>query len=392
MHSLELTILMPCLNEAETLAICIDKAQRFLKDNNISGEVLVSDNGSADGSREIACSHGARVVDAPVRGYGAALAAGIQEALGKYVIMGDSDDSYDFLNLMPFLLKLREGYDLVMGNRFAGGIAKGAMPFLHRYLGNPVLSFIGRVFFKSSRCGDFHCGLRGFNRNAVMRLDLRTAGMEFASEMVVKAALMKLKITEVPVMLACDGRHRASHLRTWRDGWLHLRFLLMYSPRWLFFYPGLALFIAGLSAMILLTHGAVRIGVVTFDVHTLVMAGMLMIVGSQFIVFAFLAKQYAVTHGLHHPFSRSITQLSRVLSLERVLILGVLATLGGLAGVIVSIIVWGNHHFGVLDYEAIMRIIIPASVAIVTGLQTMFGAFMTGIMGLAAPAASPMSR
>src|SRR4026208_2626990 len=242
----ELSILMPCLNEAETLATCIKKAQKALESLNVRGEVVIADNGSTDGSPEIAASLGARVVHVAEKGYGSALLGGLNAARGKYIIMGDADDSYDFTNLGPFLEKLRAGYDLVMGNRFKGGIAPPAMPPLHKYLGNPVLTGIGRLFFRSP-CGDFHCGLRGFKKEAVMNLDLRTTGMEFASEMVVKATLHKMRITEVPTTLSPDGRSRAPHLRSWRDGWRHLRFLFLYSPRWLFLYPGLLLILIGLG-------------------------------------------------------------------------------------------------------------------------------------------------
>ena len=246
---MELTILMPCLNEALTLPICIKKAKTFLTDNNVDGEILIADNGSTDGSQDLARELGARVVDIPEKGYGAALIGGCNAALGKYVIMGDSDDSYDFLNLMPFVEKLREGYDLVMGNRFKGGIEKGAMPPLHQYLGNPVLSTIGRILYRSD-IKDFHCGLRGYNRESILGLNLHTTGMEYASEMVVQATLHKLKICEVPTTLKKDGRDRPPHLRSWSDGWRHLTFLLMHSPNWLFLYPGLILWVIGLVVSI----------------------------------------------------------------------------------------------------------------------------------------------
>ncbi|MEJ2153150.1 MAG: glycosyltransferase family 2 protein, partial [Gemmatimonadota bacterium] len=245
----ELTILMPCLNEAETLGVCIKKASGYLTSRRIEGEVLIADNGSTDGSREIAEDLGARVIAVEEQGYGNALIAGIEEAQGRYVIMGDADDSYDFANLDPFVDRLRCGFELVMGNRFKGGIEKGAMPFLNRYLGNPVLSFVGRLFF-GSRTGDFHCGLRGFDKNAIQRLGLNSGGMEFASEMVVKATLQNLTISEVPTTLSPDGRTRSPHLRRWRDGWRHLRFLLLFSPEWLFLYPGLFFMGLGLFSMI----------------------------------------------------------------------------------------------------------------------------------------------
>jgi glycosyltransferase involved in cell wall biosynthesis len=243
---LELSVVMPCLNEAETLAACIKKIQASLSQNHIKGEIIVADNGSTDGSQEIATKMGVRVIHVDEKGYGNALMGGIAAARGKFIIMGDADDSYDFTALMPFLDKLREGYDLVMGNRFKGGVQPGAMPFLHQYLGNPVLTFIGRLFFRSP-CGDFHCGLRGFTREAILKMDLRTVGMEFASEMVVKATLHKMRIAEVPTTLSPDGRSRPPHLRSWRDGWRHLCFLLLYSPRWLFLYPGALLMLIGFA-------------------------------------------------------------------------------------------------------------------------------------------------
>ncbi|TVR00847.1 MAG: glycosyltransferase family 2 protein [Desulfovibrionales bacterium] len=285
---------MPCLDEAETLAVCIQKAQRFLEDNAVSGEVVIADNGSTDGSQDIARSHGARVVDVSERGYGSALMGGIKAACGKFVIMGDADDSYDFSSLMPFLLKLREGNELVMGNRFRGGIKPGAMPPLHRYLGNPVLTGIGRLFFKSP-IGDFHCGLRGFSRSAILNLNLRTTGMEFASEMVVKATLNKLRIAEVPTTLSPDGRSRPPHLRSWRDGWRHLRFLLIYSPRWLFLYPGIGLFLLGAFGMLGLAFGPVRIGDLGLDIHSMLYASLFIMLGLQCISFAFFSKIYGIS-------------------------------------------------------------------------------------------------
>src|SRR5215211_8776310 len=276
----ELSVLMPCLNEAETLATCIKKAQKALEDLNVNGEVVIADNGSTDGSPEIAASLGARVIHVAAKGYGSALLSGIKAARGKYIIMGDADDSYDFTNLGPFLEKLRAGYELVMGNRFKGGIAPNAMPPLHKYLGNPVLTGIGRLFFRSP-CGDFHCGLRGFSKAAIQRLDLRTRGMEFASETVVKASLQGLKITEVPTTLSVDGRNRPPHLRSWRDGWRHLRFLLLYSPRWLFLYPGAFLMVAGFISGGWLLQGPVVINNVGFDVQTLLYAAAAIIIGFQ---------------------------------------------------------------------------------------------------------------
>ena len=294
---LELTILMPCLNEAETIARCVDKARGFLSARGVAGEVLVADNGSSDGSQAIAEAHGARVIGVPERGYGAALIGGIAAARGRFVIMGDADDSYDFAALMPFVERLRAGADVVMGNRFQGGIAAGAMPALHRYLGNPGLSFLGRLFF-GVRTGDFHCGLRGFDRDRVRVLDLRTTGMEFASEMVVRAALAAYRIEEVPTTLSPDGRSRPPHLRPWRDGWRHLRFLLIYSPRWLFLYPGLAILLAGMIGTAVLLPGAVSIAGIVFDLHTFIVSCFAILVGLQSITFAVIARKYAAQRGL----------------------------------------------------------------------------------------------
>ena len=293
--ALELSIVMPCLNEIETLATCIDKAQRFLLDSGIDGEVIIADNGSTDGSIEAATAHGARVVHVPMRGYGAALGAGIAAARGRFVIMGDSDDSYDFSRLLPFVEQLRGGADLVMGNRFRGGIAAGAMPLLHRYLGNPVLSFIGRLFFRIP-VGDFHCGLRGFRRDRIADLGLTTTGMEFASEMVVHSALAGLAIREVPTTLSPDGRSRPPHLRTWRDGWRHLRFLLLFSPRWLFLYPGLLIMALGAVLVFTLLPGPMPLTQhVTLDIHSIVVGCLAVLIGAQCLSFGIIARRFAAS-------------------------------------------------------------------------------------------------
>lgn len=377
---MELTILMPCLNEAETLERCIKKANSFLATSGVKGEVVIADNGSTDGSQDIARRNNARVVDVPAKGYGAALAGGIRAAHGQYIIMGDSDDSYDFSSLMPFIEKLREGYQLVMGNRFKGGIARGAMPFLHKYLGNPVLTFIGRLLFKSS-CGDFHCGLRGFNKEAIQGLNLRTNGMEFASEMIVKSALYHLRIIEVPTTLSKDGRSRPPHLRTWRDGWRHLRFLLMYSPRWLFFYPGLFFITLGTALIGLLLPGPLKIGTVELDVHTMLLAGTATILGTQIVIFAVLAKQYASNHGLL-PRNARWNSIMEFISLERMLIFSIVILVMGIVGIVLAVTQWGAARFGHLNYENVMRYIIPSVTLIVTGLQIFFGAFLSGILNL----------
>ena len=377
-EDMELTILMPCLNEAETLELCIKKAFHFLEEYRVKGEVLIADNGSTDGSQEIARRCGARVTDVPVKGYGAALMGGCDAAYGKYVIMGDADDSYDFLNLMPFVEKLREGYDLVMGNRFKGGIAKGAMPPLHRYIGNPVLSFIGRLFYPSN-IGDFHCGLRGYNREAIQKLDLQTTGMEYASEMVVKATLMNLKMTEVPTTLAPDGRSRPPHLRSFRDGWRHLKFLLMHSPKWLFLYPGSFFFVLGLIIMIALLPGPLTIGSVSFDIHTMLVGSGCMLLGAQTVQFALFTNAYAKVSGFI-PVTQKADNLLEKITTEKGALLGVILTLIGLVAAIASVVIWKNTQFGDLDPQQVMRYTIPAMTCIVIGVQFIFGSFFLGIL------------
>ena len=376
----ELTVLMPCLNEAETLAVCIEKAKRSMRELGIDGEVLIADNGSTDGSQEIAIELGARVVPVERKGYGNALMRGIAKARGEFVIMGDSDDSYDFSGLGPFVEKLREGYDLVMGNRFLGGIQDGAMPNLHRYLGNPVLTAVGRLFFKSP-CGDFHCGLRGFRRQSMLSLDLRTTGMEFASEMVVKSTLHKFRITEVATTLQPDGRSRPPHLRSWSDGWRHLRFLLLYSPRWLFLYPGVLLMAAGLIAGLFLMSGPVFIGGIGFDAQTLLYAAAATILGYQGIAFAFFTKIFAISEGLL-PEDPRMSYTSIKLNLEKGLIAGLALTLMGIAGSFYSVWTWKQAVFGVLDPTHTLRIIIPAITALVIGVQTIFFSFFLSVLGL----------
>lgn len=377
----ELTILMPCLNEAETLEVCVRKARQFLETHNIDGEVLIADNGSTDGSQDLARQAGARVVDIPVKGYGAALIGGIDAAAGRFIIMGDSDDSYDFSNLMAFVERLRAGFELVMGNRFQGGIKPGAMPPLHRYLGNPVLTGIGKILFRSP-LGDFHCGLRGFSRDAIRKLDLRTTGMEFASEMIVKATLNGLKVTEVPTILSPDGRSRPPHLRSWRDGWRHLRFLLMLSPEWLFFYPGLVLVLLGLVGLATLSLGPVRVASITFDINTLLLAGVAVIVGIQAIGLAVLAKQFCIGNRLLPPDPR-FRSLADRLSLEFLLVIGGLLTVAGGIGIIVAILTWRQTGFGNLDAASMMRLLVPSSTALCVGLQLAFTAFFKGVLGLA---------
>lgn len=377
----ELTILMPCLNEAETLATCIRKAQRFLADNAISGEVLIADNGSTDGSREIAATEGARVVPVPARGYGAALLGGIASARGTYTIMGDADDSYDFTRLMPFLEQLRAGADLVMGNRFKGGIAPGAMPATHRYLGNPVLSWLGRRFFRIP-IGDFHSGLRGFKTDRVRALGLSTMGMEFASEMVVRSALAGYRITEVPTTLAKDGRSRPPHLRTWRDGWRHLRFLLIYSPRWLFLYPGLALLAIGLTGVALLFPGELRIGSNALGVHTFVAACMLVLIGIQSTTFAAIARRYATARGLLPP-SMRYSGFLRSLTPERLLVIGLVLFVVALVGLIWSAWQWISVDFGPLTDQRILRVLVLSLTGLAAAVQLWLAGFLASLMEIA---------
>jgi glycosyltransferase involved in cell wall biosynthesis len=376
---IELTILMPCLNEALTVGTCIDKAFRFLARTGIGGEVLIADNGSTDGSQAIAASFGARVVSIPQKGYGAALNGGIEAARGRFIIMGDADDSYDFLTLDPFVAELRAGADLVMGNRFRGGIEAGAMPPLHRYLGNPVLTGIGRLFFHK-RIGDFHCGLRAFRRDSIRSIGLASSGMEFASEMVAKAALHKLRISEVPARLSKDGRDRPPHLRSWRDGWRHLRFMLMFSPNWLFVYPGGLLLLLGILGMVMLRHGPVQLGSVSLDINTLVYAGDAAGVGSQILTFGLLAKLYSAAQGFWPP--DRLTQWWRQVPFEIVLIGGGLIALAGLLWSIAAVTRWGMVNFGPLKQPDTLRSIIPAATLMVVGVQWMFFSFLKGLLKL----------
>ncbi|BAF88218.1 dolichol-p-glucose synthetase [Azorhizobium caulinodans ORS 571] len=376
---LELTILMPCLNEAETLGVCVDKAMAYLKRSGISGEVLIADNGSTDGSQAIATAGGARVVAVPERGYGAALKGGIAAARGRYIIMGDADDSYDFSRLDAFVERLRAGTDIVMGNRFQGGIGPGAMPFLHRYLGNPVLSFLGRLFF-GIEVGDFHCGLRGFNTEAVRKLRLETSGMEFASEMVVRASLAGLSIVEVPTTLKKDGRSRPPHLKTWRDGWRHLRFLLVYSPRWLFFYPGLVLILLGGTGVAALYPGPLSITPhLRLDIHTFLVAAMTVLIGVQAISFGVVARRYGALLGFL-PASEDLERVLHAFSLERVLraalVLGVL----GLGFQVWAVSNWAQASFGDLVFGATMRKLILGLTALVAAVQLALTAFLASVV------------
>lgn len=374
----ELTILMPCLNEAETLEICIKKAQRFLEQNNVCGEVLVADNGSTDGSRKIAKRCGARLIYVEEKGYGAALIGGCNAAHGKYVIMGDADDSYDFEHLMPFLEKLREGYDLVMGNRFKGGIEPGAMPLLHKYLGNPVLSFVARLLFPSP-VGDYHCGLRGYRKKAIQKIGLVTTGMEYASEMVVKATLYHLSIVEVPTTLKKDGRSRAPHLRSWSDGWRHMKFLLMHSPNWLFMYPGAILFVIGMTVMTILSFGTIKIGQVGLGIHTMMYAAVAMMIGYNLIMFSTFTKIYAQVTGFI-PAKGRVHDYMQESTTEKGVLLGFVILLLGISSTLLAFLAWKQKGFGDLIPEEIMRITIPAMVFIVIGFELIFGSFFIGIL------------
>lgn len=377
---IEVSVVMPCLNEAETLEVCIRKALYCLKENNIVGEVVVADNGSTDDSRKIAEAAGARVVVVEQKGYGSALMEGIGSARGRFVIMGDADDSYDFSSLMLFIEKLREGSDLVMGNRFRGGIAPGAMPPLHRYFGNPVLSGLGRLFFRCS-VGDFHCGLRGLTYEAFQRMKLQTTGMEFASEMVVKAVTTGMEVSEVPTTLSPDGRTRPPHLRSWRDGWRHLRFMLLFSPNWLFFYPGLLLMLIGFGFGGWLLPEARKLGQATLDLNTLAYSALAVLLGFQSVLFALFTRTFADTQGLGKE-SKLLKKLYRYVKLETGLIFGGLLIFLGLGGSFMITLSWSEIGFGELNPSEVLRQVIPSILAIALGFQIVLGSFFLSVLGL----------
>ncbi len=379
--AVELTVLMPCLNEARTLGPCIRKARAFFDSAGIAGEVLIADNGSTDDSPAIAHSEGARVLHVALRGYGAALIAGIRSARGRFVIIGDADDSYDFSRLQGFVDALRQGHQLVMGNRFAGGILPGAMPALHRYLGNPVLSFVGRLFFRSP-VRDFHCGLRGFDREAMLALDLNSPGMEFASEMVVKATLNGMRVCEVPTTLSPDGRDRPPHLRSWRDGWRHLRFLLVHAPAWLFMFPGVALLVAGLAFAMPLAWGPIPMGRFTLDIHTLLYASVAACLGLQMLLFAGASSSHAVQIGVLPAMPRGLAW-ARSVTLELALLSGLGLFVGGaiLAGI--SVWMWSGADFRAIDPGRLMRVAIPAAALMMAGFQVATTGFLMEFIRLA---------
>jgi glycosyltransferase involved in cell wall biosynthesis len=378
--AVEVSIVMPCLNEAETLAKCIGHAKNAVAKGGFSAEIIVADNGSTDGSQRIARGLGAKVVEVTRKGYGSALIGGIDAAQGRFVVMGDADDSYDFEAIGPLVDKLREGYDLVVGNRFMGGIEPGAMPWSHRWVGNPVLTFISRVLFHAP-VGDTHCGLRAFNKDAYEKMHLRATGMEFASEMVIKAALKGMRITEVAVVLRPDGRSRPPHLRTWRDGWRHLRFMLLFSPRWLFLYPGLALFVVGAGLSALLVAGPIHVAGVRLDIHTLLIAGFLGLLGYQLVLFAVFTKIFAIRAGFHPPHP-VLELVFRYVTLEVGLAAGALMVLGGLVALVLAVASWGAVGFGTLDPAMTMREVIPAVVLLALGTQTVFASFFISILSI----------
>lgn len=376
----EFSVVIPCLNEVRTVGRCIAKAQESFRRMGLSAEIVVADNGSADGSQAVARESGARVVAVAQRGYGNALAAGIAAANGRYIIMGDGDDSYDFGNLEPFVAALQSGTDLVVGNRFQGGVRPGAMPFLHKYLGNPALTLIGKWFFRIP-VGDVYCGLRGFRRSAVQNLELRSQGMEFALEMIVKAKLHHLKIAEVPTTLSPDGRGRPPHLRTWRDGWRSLRFFLLFSPRWLFLYPGMLLTALGLATILWLLPAPRRAGTVTLDVHTMLYGAVAVLVGFQAIVFATFARLIAIQDGLVPRDPRPERRVLRF-TLERGLVFGLALIVAGLVGSVYALGAWEQKSFGHLNYPHTMRIVIPSALGIALGFQVIVSSFFFGIIGL----------
>jgi glycosyltransferase involved in cell wall biosynthesis len=382
--SVELSVVMPCLNEADTLAICIEKAQRALREHKIPGEIIVADNGSTDGSQAIAIREGARLIQVEAKGYGNALMGGIAAAHGRFVIMGDADDSYDFLEIPRFVEKLRAGYDIVQGCRLSSGggrIMAGAMPFLHRWFGNPMFSAMARHWFKARSIHDVYCGLRGFTKEFYGRLNQRCTGMEFATEMIIKASLFREKISEVPITLHPDGRKsHASHLKTFRDGWRTLRFFLMYSPRWLFVIPGVMSILLGVGGYALAMPG-MRLGGVTFDAHTLLFASLAILCGYQSVLFAIFTKTFAVREGLM-PEDLYYTWFFRLMNLERGLIVAAGPLVFGLTLLLAAVIRWRAADFGGLDYAETMRLVVPGVTFTALGFQTVMSSFFVSILGM----------
>ncbi len=377
-NKIELSIVLPCLNEELTVGVCVSKAVGFLKKHKIDGEVIVADNGSTDRSIEIATKKGARVAHIEQKGYGSALRGGFEAAKGKYIIMADADDSYDLVNLMPFVEKLREGYELVMGNRFKGGIQKGAMPWHHRYIGNPILSFLGKLFFKTP-ANDFHCGLRGFTKTAVEKMDLQTTGMELASEIVIKSSILEMKTCEVPTTLSPDGRDRPPHLRSFRDGWRHLRFLLIYSPSWLFLYPGIILSVIGSLFSLALFLGPINIGFRYIDFHSFIATGTLMYIGINMITFAAITRVYAYYSGLL-PITPKFFSLLKFINLERGLGIGFTTLIIGVAIMIRAILL--SDNFSQIGFDTSVRLVFGGSLAFVAGWQIIFTSFALSMLGI----------
>ena len=382
---------MPCLNEAETLEACIEKAKRgLLQHPEIKGEILIADNGSTDGSIQIAEKLGVRVVNVEEKGYGCALRGGIEAALGKWIIMGDADDSYDFSAIGGFIHELKNGNDLVMGCRLPSGggtISPGAMPWKNRWLGNPVLSTIGRLFYKTP-VHDFHCGMRAFTKDAYHRMELKTTGMEFASEMVMKATMKSMRISETPITLHKDGRSRPPHLKPWRDGWRHLRFMLIYSPRWLFLIPGLLMCTLGVCIACLLSLVTIHIGGIILDVGTLSVACMLIVVGAQFVALAFFTKVFAVAEGLL-PENPAFSSLFRFFTLEKGLIIGVLVFFAGLVVLLHALWIWKQAAYGVIPYADNLRRLLVSTTLLVLGVQIISSSFFMSVLGLKTTSRTP---